>query len=172
MNSNFSIAKSIVIAAALVTGASGIARADDCSMNPFTGDSYAYFNGGNLGGINTPSFDQAPPTWRQSHPTGLRDIDFAALHSVNVANRMRPLVLSEAPADASWRSAHPDGATMNELAAMGSEAIAARPWPDQATASASTNAVADIASGSREPIATRIARVFHATPAGQATPSN
>src|ERR1700676_1204592 len=122
MNSNFSIAKSIVIAAALVTGASGIARADDSSMNPFTGDSYAYFNGGNLGDIHTPSFDQAPSAWRQSHPTGLRDIDFAALHSGNVANRMRPLVLSQAPADASWRPAHPNGATMNELAAMGSEA--------------------------------------------------
>jgi len=172
MNSTFSIAKSIVIAAALVTGASGIARADDSSMNPFTGDSYAYFNGGKLGDISKPVFDQAPSAWRQSHPTGLRDIDFAALHSGNVANRMRPLVLSAAPADASWRPAHPDGATMNELAAMGSEAIAARPWPDQATVTASTNAVADTASGSREPIATRIARFFHAKPAAQATPSN
>jgi hypothetical protein len=172
MNSNLSSAKSIVIVAALVTGASGIARADDSSMNPFTGDSYAYFDGGNLGDIKTPFFDQAPSRWRQSHPTGLRDIDFAAMHSANVANRMRPLVLSEAPADASWRPVHPNGATMNELAAMGSQKIAARPRPDQATVSASTNARADVASGSREPIATGIARFFHATPADQAAPAN
>jgi len=150
MNSKFSIAKSILIAAALVTGASGIARADDSSLNPFTGESYAYFNGGNLGKTTKPIFDQAPLPWRQSHPTGWTDADFAATHSVVMANRRRPVVLSEAPADASWRPAHPNGATMNELAAMGSEAIAARPpWPAQVTVPASTNAVAGIASGSR-----------------------
>jgi hypothetical protein len=36
--------------------ASGVALADDSSMNPFTGDSYAYFNGLDyrLNGFNTP----------------------------------------------------------------------------------------------------------------------
>jgi hypothetical protein len=32
--------------------ACGAAFADDSSMNPFTGDSYAYFNGDNLGNLN------------------------------------------------------------------------------------------------------------------------
>jgi hypothetical protein len=38
--------------AALALAACGAASADDSSMNPFTGDSYAYFNGDNLGNIN------------------------------------------------------------------------------------------------------------------------
>ena len=44
MNSKFSIARRVALAAALAAGASGMARADDNSMNPFTGESYAYFN--------------------------------------------------------------------------------------------------------------------------------
>ena len=141
MNSTFSIAKSIVIAAALVTGASGIARADDSSMNPFTGDSYAYFNGGKLGDISKPVFDQAPSAWRESHPTGLRDIDFAAMHSVNAAYRLRPPVLSDVPADGSSHLAHPNGPTMNEFAAMGSEAIAARQAPNQSPTSTAASTI-------------------------------
>jgi hypothetical protein len=140
MNRKLSMLKYMAVAAVLAAGVSGVARADDSSMNPFTGDSYAYFNGGNLGGIAKPVFDQAPLAWRQSHPGGLTDMDFAALHSVNIANRSRAPVLSDAPADASWRLAHPNGTTMNEFAAMGSEAIAARQAPDQATTgSASTS---------------------------------
>ncbi len=37
--------KQLVVATALALGASGIALADDSSMNPFIGDSYKYFNG-------------------------------------------------------------------------------------------------------------------------------
>jgi hypothetical protein len=36
----------LVIATALALGVSGVALADDSSMNPFTGESFAYFNGG------------------------------------------------------------------------------------------------------------------------------
>ena len=73
MNSKLSMMKSMVVAVALAAGVSGIARADDSSMNPFTGDSYAYFNGGNLGHItNPPVFASGPSAWRQSHP-GPRD---------------------------------------------------------------------------------------------------
>ena len=40
------LARQIVTATALALGVSGIALADDSSMNPFTGESFAYFNGG------------------------------------------------------------------------------------------------------------------------------
>src|ERR1700675_737226 len=40
-----SLSKQMVVATALVLGASGIALADDSSMSPLTGDSYRYFNG-------------------------------------------------------------------------------------------------------------------------------
>lgn len=49
MNSKVSMMKSAVVAVALAASISGIARADDNSMNPFTGDSWAYFNGADVG---------------------------------------------------------------------------------------------------------------------------
>ena len=45
--------KQVVVAATLALGAISSALADDSSMNPFAGDSYAYFNGGhNVGNLN------------------------------------------------------------------------------------------------------------------------
>ena len=49
----FSPSKQLMLATVLVFGASGVALADDSSMSPYTGDSWAYFNGGqNLGQVN------------------------------------------------------------------------------------------------------------------------
>jgi hypothetical protein len=60
--------KQLLLTAALATGISGVAIANrggdsgDSSMNPFTGDSYAYFHGGhNLGEQGTIRPDRAPP---------------------------------------------------------------------------------------------------------------
>ena len=64
MNRKSSMMKSIVLAAALVAGISGLARADDSSMNPFTGDSYAYFNGGKNFPYGKPVLDNAPSGYR------------------------------------------------------------------------------------------------------------
>ena len=47
--------------AALALGATGAALANDSSMNPFTGDSYAYFNGGaNLGNVTVARAPRKP----------------------------------------------------------------------------------------------------------------
>src|SRR6267378_4274658 len=81
MKSKVSMMKSMVVAVALVAGVSGMARADDSSMNPFTGDSYAYFNRGNLPEHGKPIFDKAPSAWRQSHPRGLSVHEMQALSS-------------------------------------------------------------------------------------------
>jgi hypothetical protein len=60
--------KQLLLTAALAAGMSGAAVANrggdsgDSSMNPFTGDSYAYFHGGhNLGEQGTIRPDRAPP---------------------------------------------------------------------------------------------------------------
>jgi hypothetical protein len=143
MKSKSSMLKVMVVAAALAAGVSGIARADDSSMSPFTGDSYAYFNGGNLGHVTTPPvFARGPSAWRQSNPNGLTNRDFAALGSEATANRLSPPpVISMAAADPTFRSTHPNGLTNAEFAALGSEEIAARQAPHQATSAlASTNA--------------------------------
>jgi hypothetical protein len=141
MNSKVSMMKSMVVAVALAAGISGIARADDSSMNPFTGDSYAYFNGGNLGHVtNPPVFAHGPSAWRQSNPNGLTDRDFAALGSEATANRFNPPVISTAAADPTWRATHPNGTTNAEFAALGSEAIAARESLRQSATSAFASA--------------------------------
>src|SRR5260370_41431519 len=71
MSSKVSILKSIALTAALMAGVSGIARADDSSMNPLVGDSYAAFNGGNLPKTGNPGYDNSPSSWRQANPDGL-----------------------------------------------------------------------------------------------------
>jgi hypothetical protein len=40
------LTRQFVTATALALGVSGISLADDSSMNPFTGESFVYFNGG------------------------------------------------------------------------------------------------------------------------------
>ena len=40
------LTRQLMTATALALGVSGIVLADDSSMNPFTGESFAYFNGG------------------------------------------------------------------------------------------------------------------------------
>ena len=82
----YSLSKQLVVATALALGASGAALADDSSMDPFSGDSYKYFNGYNLGEpgqFKRPVFSNTPadPSWRQSHPNGLTDRELAALGS-------------------------------------------------------------------------------------------
>jgi hypothetical protein len=169
MSSKLSIVKSIAVSVALAAGVSGIARADDSSMDPITGDSYAHFNGGNLSHITKPVFDNAPSAWRQSHPNGLSVNQIAAMSTP--VFKPAPVLHNELSA---WRQSHPSGVSNRQFAAMGSEAIAARPLPNQAetTAIASTNDAADIPSASREPFGARIARLFHVKPANQATPGN
>jgi hypothetical protein len=49
---SYSLGTCLAIATALAIGASGVALADDSSMNPFTGDFYRELNGQNLGNSN------------------------------------------------------------------------------------------------------------------------
>ena len=83
MKSRFSMLKSIAVAAALAAGVSGIARADDSSMSRFGGDSYAYFNGGNLPQGGPPVINRTPSTFRQTSPHGLPFSTYQALSSPN-----------------------------------------------------------------------------------------
>ena len=167
MNSKISMMKSIVVAAALAAGVSGIARADGSSMNPFIGDSYADFNGGNLPQAGRPVFDQAPSAWRRSNPNGLSQLQLQALQSSRLTYKPAP-VFDMAPS--TWRQSHRDGLSEREFQAMSSAAPAGHQPDESATSSlASTNDAATSTSASREPLGARIARFFHATPRDQAT---
>jgi hypothetical protein len=64
----YSLSKQLMVAAALALGASGVALADDSSMNLFHGDSYAYFNGGQNFPNGKPVFNNAPSIPRPTQP--------------------------------------------------------------------------------------------------------
>ena len=160
----YSLSKQLVVATALALGASSVALADDSSMNPFTGDSYKYFNGSNLGApgqFNRPVFSAAPavPAWRQSHPNGLTERELAALSSSGLsvsAEQLDPPVFASAPADPSWRRTHPNGLTDRELAALSSSALAAWQSPNGSESSQS-----NVAQTGKETFSERLARFFH-----------
>jgi hypothetical protein len=119
MNSKVSMLKSMVVAVALVAGVSGIARADDSSMNPFTGDSYAYFNKGDLPRNSNPVFDKSSSAWRQANPRGLPERQLEALSSEALANDFQRPTFDKAPS--TWRQANPHGLSERQLEALSSK---------------------------------------------------
>ena len=167
----YSLSKQLAVVTALALGASSVALADDSSMNPFTGDSYKYFNGGHTLGeaarFNRPVFSNAPadPSWRQSHPNGLTERELQALSSSGLsasASQLDPAVFASAPADPTWRQSHPNGLTERELQALSSSTLASWQIPNGSgyTASASTDQ-ADVAqTASKETFSARLARFF------------
>jgi hypothetical protein len=148
MNSKVSMIKSMVVAVALVAGVSGIARADDSSMNPFTGDSYAYFNGGDLPRGGKPVFYKGPSEWRQANPNGLSERQFQALSSESLAADFQRPTFDKAPS--TWRQANPHGLSERELQALSSEGSA---WhsttQSQTSAVASTNEAARVTTAAK-----------------------
>ncbi len=132
--------KKVVLAAALAVGSAGVARADDSSMNPFIGDSYAYFNGYNRPANGNPGFDKTPSAWRRANPNGLPE---RVLQSYSVWGEEWHLTtpsFTSVASDTSFRQSHPHGLTEPEFQALSSEAPA---WQGQRTTRASTVAVAD-----------------------------
>ena len=126
MSSKFSM-KSIVVAVALVAGVSGMARADDSSMNPFTGDSYAYFN--------SQVIDKSPSAWRQANPSGISERQLEALSSEALGNDFQRPTFDKAPS--TWRQANPHGLSERQFEALSSEGAA---W--HSTIQSPTSAVA------------------------------
>jgi hypothetical protein len=114
--------KKVVLALALAAGSIGLARADDSSMNPFIGDSYAYFNDGNLPEQHNPSYDNSPSAWRQAHPDGLSEREMQSRWGAwGEMYHLNPTVISTASADPTFKQSHPHGLTELELQALSSE---------------------------------------------------
>jgi hypothetical protein len=114
--------KKAVLAVALAAGSVGLAYADDSSMNPFIGDSYAYFNDGNLPQQHSPAYDNSASTWRQDHPNGLSFREMQSRWGAwGEMFHLSPTVISTASADPSFKQSHPHGLTEPELQALSSE---------------------------------------------------
>ena len=153
--------KRLVLAAALALGATGAARADDSSMNPFTGESYAGFNGGaNLPAVTNPSFNTAPSEWRQANPNGLPERVFQSYSATGENWHMTHPSTANAPADPSFKETHPNGLSERELQALSSDGSAwqLRGIPGTAVASEEQSPVA------QQPIGQRFANLFHQNP--------
>ncbi len=119
MNSKVSMLKSMVVAVALVAGVSGMARADDSSMNPFTGDSYAYFNKGDLPRTGNSVFDKGASARRQANPSGVSERQLEALSSEALGNDFQRPTFDKAPS--TWRQANPHGLSERQLQALSSQ---------------------------------------------------
>jgi hypothetical protein len=114
--------KKIVLAVALAAGSIGLAHADDSSMNPFIGDSYAYFNDGNLPQQHGPAYDTSPSAWRQDHPNGLSVREMQSRWGAwGEMFHLNPTVISTASADPTFKQSHPHGLTEPEFQALSSE---------------------------------------------------
>jgi hypothetical protein len=155
--------KRVALVAGLVVGASGVARADDSSMNPFTGESYAYFNGGyDRPAIANPVFDNARSEWRQDNPNGLPERVFLSYSAPGEAWHLNKPVFASTPTDPTFKQSHPNGLTESELQALSSEGSA---WQLRGGADAAAVGLADQAtiaqSTTKEPLGQRIASFFH-----------
>jgi len=174
------ISRQLILATALALGASGVARADDSSMNPFIGDSYRYFNGGhNLGDpgqSNRPVLSVAPadPTWRQSHPHGLSERDLQAMSSSGLsaaAEQLDGAAVATALADKSPRASHPNLGE-REMQALSSSTLAR--WQvgngtESTTAASAASEQATLAQNpGKETLSARVARYFRPENADQA----
>ena len=152
----YSVSKQVVIATALALGASSVALADDSSMSRFGGDSYSYFNQPVL--RNTVA---ASPTWRQSHPNGLTELELQVLSSSSLAASTfqadHPVVAS-APADPSWRRSHPNGLTEPELQALSSSSLAT--WQNRNGSGVATDQSNVAQSPNKETFSDRLANFF------------
>jgi hypothetical protein len=115
MTSNrHSVMKRAIVTAALAAGLAGAAYADDNSMNPYTGDSYAYFNGGKQPQRVQPAISPAPSTFRQTNPHGLPLSTYAAEASANAPALNPAPPVDRAPS--SFRSEYPHGLPLDYYA--------------------------------------------------------
>ena len=122
MKSKVSMMKSMVLAAALVAGVSGMAHAGDGSMGRF-GDSYAYFN--------SQVIDKSPSAWRQANPSGLSERQLEALSSEALGNDFQRPTFDKTASE--WRQENPHGISENQMQALSSEGPAWHSTPQSRT---------------------------------------
>ena len=155
------VRKSLVFAALCAGAAVGVARADDSSLNPFTGESYAAFSGGyDRPAISNPSVDRTPSTWRQSNPGGISERRLQAYSSPGEVWNVNPPSYASSSAAAVFKQTHPNGLEERELQALSSEGAA---WQMRATPGTATLAAEDpkaVAQAPGEPLRSRIAGLF------------
>jgi len=132
--------------AAFAIAASGSALADDSSMSLWTGDSYAYFNGGRNFPFGSPVLDKRPSTFRTTDPHGLSPAEYQARSSDGrpwpAPNSADPATIASMAAAKDWRHDHPHGLPNSVYEALSADG---RPWPSANSGPVSAVASADAA---------------------------
>ena len=85
------LTRQLVIAAALALGVSSIALADDNTMNPFTGESFAYFNGGQNRGNPNMLAQNPRPQGTEAASTRQKKDEQKIESKTPLANRQTPI---------------------------------------------------------------------------------
>ena len=155
--------KRLVLAAALAVGASGMARADDSSMSPFTGESYSAFNAGNDRTTNTnPTYDQAPSAWRRANPDGLPERVYQSYSALGLAWKLDSPVFASVASDPTFKASHPGGLSESELQALSSDAPAWQLAAAPGTPLAAQEQAAVAQNAPQGSLGERIVQSFHA----------
>ena len=151
----------MTVMAAMAIAASGAALADDSSMSLWTGDSYAYFNGGRNFPFSSPVSDKRPSTFRITGLHGLSAAEYQALTSDALpwppSNAADPATIASMAAAKEWRHEHPHGLPTNVFEALSADG---RPWPSANSGPASAMALADTAGDPTNPMGTRVIAAF------------
>jgi hypothetical protein len=154
--------KKLVLAGALALGVSGMACADDSSMNPFTGESYNAFNGGKDRTANTnQTFDPTPAAWRMENPNGLSERVLQSYSGFGEAWKVNQPVFASTASDPAFRQSHPGGLSEPELQALSSDAPAWQTAATPGTTIAQQPEATVPQNTARESMGERIARFFH-----------
>ena len=159
--------KKLVLAAVLAAGISGVAFADDSSMNPFTGESYKAFNSGDPS--QSARADNEAAAWRQANPGGIAEGELQSYSAWGLAWKPTP-VFASGPTDPTFRATHPKGLTESELQALSTDSVA---WQSRAgatmvsppgTVAAAQEQDTAPQSASTESFAHRLAHFFQVAP--------
>jgi hypothetical protein len=161
-SSKYSKVKNVVLAAAILAGVTGVARAQENSMSRFGGEPSVY--------LNQPTRNaSADPAWRLSHPNGLTQSELQARVDVVFAQRAHEAVFSKVANDPLWRPSHPEGLSDRELRALSSEAPAWDLGRSGAMALASDNQTDVAQSPNKETFADHLAHFLHPQAPGGAS---
>jgi hypothetical protein len=159
--------KKLVLVGALALGVSGMAYADDSSMNPFTGESYSAFNAGKDRTANTNlDFDPAPAAWRMENPNGLSERVLQAYSGFGEVWKIDRPVFASTASDPSFKQSHPGGLSEPELQALSSDAPAWQMAATPGTRIAQQQQATVPQNTAQESLGERIARFFHNGSAG------
>jgi hypothetical protein len=165
MNGTFQFrTKKALLLTALAAGASitGLAHADDSSMNPFTGESYAAFSGGyNRPTVANPTIDNSPSAWREANPSGLSERVLQSYSAPGVAWQLNAPTFARVSAAADFRETHPNGLSERELQALSSDGPAWQLRGEPGTGNVAAEAPTTVSQSSATPLSERLAAFFH-----------